>query len=496
MSKVVEQLACAAGLGDIYARVADGQRLSYEDGVRMFRSHELMAIGAMANLVRERKNGDDAFFARNMHLNPTNVCTVDCKFCGFYRPYRKKEKGWSWSLDRCLDEVRNRADEPLTEVHIVGGHNPDYPYEFYTGLIRGIREVRPGMHVKAFTATEYDFFARRFKKPLDDVFTDFIDAGLGSLPGGGAEVLVDRVRQELYPKKISAERWLDIVRVAHGHGLRSNATLLYGHVETREERVEHMCRLRELQDETGGFMCFIPLAFHPENTELAHLPGPTGYDDLLTIAISRLMLDNFDHIKAYWIMLTRRIAQTALNMGADCFDGTVVEEKIVHMAGAQTPVGLTMEQLQRLIRDAGRIPVQRDSLYNELQRAGPRHGTGSRRRPHPSFLRDAGQAGRRNGRRTIRHRVDPRHRTGAHARPGTGSGPRDRDARTESLGPAREPLSPGGDSIGIAGSRIAHQQCPGPGAVRPGLAPAARLRSGRFRPGAGARRLRRRDTHR
>jgi aminodeoxyfutalosine synthase len=370
MSRVVQRLSEQAGLADIYAKVEAGERLTYDDGVRLFRSNQLMPLGAMADMVRRRKNADDTYFVRNMHLNPTNVCTVDCKFCGFYRPYRDKAKGWSWTLERSLDEVRGRLDEPLTEVHIVGGHNPDYPYEFYTDLIRGIRELRPEMHVKAFTAAEYDFFSRRFKKPLDEIFRDFIDAGLGSLPGGGAEVLVERVRQELYPKKIDAERWLDIVRQAHGHGLRSNATLLYGHVETREERVEHLCRLRELQDETGGFMCFIPLAFHPENTELADLPGPTGFDDLMTIAISRLMLDNFDHIKAYWIMITRRIAQTALNMGADCIDGTVVEEKIVHMAGAKTPVGLTMEQLQRLIREAGRVPVQRDSLYNELQRFG------------------------------------------------------------------------------------------------------------------------------
>jgi aminodeoxyfutalosine synthase len=371
MSKVVEQLVGAAGLSDIYRKVIDKRRLTYEDGVRLFDSNELMAIGAMANIVRERKNGDDAYFVRNMHLNPTNVCTVDCKFCGFYRPYREKTRGWTWSLERCLQEVRDRLHEPLTEVHIVGGHNPDLPYEFYTDLLRGVRETRPDMHVKAFTAAEYDFFAKRFKMPLEQVFNDFIDAGLGSLPGGGAEVLVERVRAEIYPKKITAERWLDVTRMAHGYGLRSNATLLYGHVETRAERVEHMCRLRDLQDETGGFMCFIPLAFHPENTELSHLPGPGGFDDLMTIAVSRLMLDNFDHIKAYWIMLTARIAQTALNMGADCFDGTVVEERIVHMAGAQTPLGLTMDEIRRQILEAGRIPVQRDSLYNELKRFEP-----------------------------------------------------------------------------------------------------------------------------
>ncbi len=368
MSRVVEQLAHTAGLADIYEKVQNAERLSADDGIRLFHSGELMAVGAMANIVRERKNGNDAYFVRNMHLNPTNVCTVDCKFCGFYRPYREKERGWTWSLDRCFQEVQQRLDEPLTEVHIVGGHNPDLPYEFYTELLSGIRSMRPEMHVKAFTAAEYDFFAKRFKKPLDDVIEEFKAAGLGSLPGGGAEVLVERVRKEIYPKKIPAERWLEIVRIVHGHGLRSNATMLYGHVETVEERIEHMSRLRELQDDTGGFMCFIPLSFHPENTEMSHLPGPTGHDDLLTMAVSRLMLDNFDHIKAYWIMCTPRIAQTALNMGADCIDGTVVEEKVVHMAGAKTPIGLTMDALQKLIVDAGRVPVQRDSLYNELKR--------------------------------------------------------------------------------------------------------------------------------
>ena len=369
MAAVLEALSEAAGLRDVHDKVMEGRRLTFDDGVRMFRSRALSVVGGLANVVRERRNGNAAFFVRNMHLNPTNVCTVDCKFCGFYRPYASKEQGWTWDLDRCLAEVRRGIEsDAITEVHIVGGHNPDYPYEFYTDLIRGIRAIRDDLHVKAFTAAEYDFFARRFKKPLDEVFDDFVAAGLGSLPGGGAEVLVERVRQELYRKKIPAERWLDVVRVAHSHGLRSNATLLYGHIETREERIEHLCRLRALQDDTGGFMCFIPLAFHPENTALAHLPGPTGFDDLMTVAVSRLMLDNFDHIKAYWIMMSPRIAQTALNLGADCIDGTVVEEKIVHMAGATTPTGLGLDELLRLIREAGREPVQRDSLYNVVQR--------------------------------------------------------------------------------------------------------------------------------
>jgi len=368
MSQVLEQLMHRAGLSDLWAKVEADERLTFDDGVRLFRSRELMAVGAMANVVRERKNGDAAYFVRNMHLNPTNVCTVDCKFCGFYRPYTSKEEGWTWTLERSLQEVRNQLRDSITEVHVVGGHNPDLPYSFYTDLIRGIREMRADMHVKAFTAAEYDFFSKRFKKPLDVIFEDFKAAGLGSLPGGGAEVLVERVRKAIYPKKLSAERWLEVAGIAHRHGLRSNATMLYGHVETLEERIEHLCRLRALQDETAGFMCFIPLAFHPENTELSHLPGPTGFDDLMTIAVSRLMLDNFEHIKAYWIMITPRIAQIALAMGADDIDGTVVDEKIVHMAGATTPHGLTVDELCRLVRDAGREPVQRDSVYNVLHR--------------------------------------------------------------------------------------------------------------------------------
>jgi len=380
MRTLLEELSERAGLRDLCEKVGGGDRLSFEEGVRLLRSRELAVVGAMGNLVRERRHGDAAYFVRNMHLNPTNVCTVDCDFCGFYRPYREKERGWAWSLERCFEEVRSRLDENLTEVHIVGGHNPDYEYGFYLDLVRGIREIAPGLHIKAFTAAEFDFFAKRFRKPLDAIFEDFKEAGLGSLPGGGAEVLVERVREAVYPKKLTAERWLEVTRVAHEHGLRSNATLLYGHVETLEERVEHLCRLRELQDETGGFMCFIPLAFHPENTALAHLRPPTGFDSLMTIAVSRLMLDNFDHVKAYWIMLTPRIAQIALTMGADDIDGTVITEKIVHMAGARTPHGLTVAALCRLVRDAGRVPIQRDSVYNVVRRfdeAGAGAGAGA-----------------------------------------------------------------------------------------------------------------------
>src|SRR5262245_7163957 len=274
MHQVLEKLAHAAGLAGIHDKVMRGERLSFDDGVTLYRSRELMTVGALANVVRERKNGDAAYFVRNMHLNPTNVCTVDCKFCGFYRPYTSKEQGWTWTLDRSLQEVRGQLRDSITEVHVVGGHNPDLPYSFYTDLIHGIREMRPDMHVKAFTAAEYDFFSKRFKKPLDVIFEDFKAAGLGSRPGGGAEILVERVRKAIYPKKLSAERWLEVSGTAHRHGLRSNATMLYGHVETLEERIEHLCRLRALQDETGGVMFFVRAGYHPRREEVTLLPGP------------------------------------------------------------------------------------------------------------------------------------------------------------------------------------------------------------------------------
>jgi len=369
VNRAIEASVRAAGLTDILEKVEHGRRLSREDGVRLFHSKDLVAVGAMANLVRERKHGDRAYFIRNMHLNPTNVCTVDCKFCGFYRPYREKARGWTWTLDQCFEKVREGlASSEITEVHIVGGHNPDLPYEFYTGLLSGIRAIAPRIHIKAFTCAEYDFFAHRFKKPLETILEDFKAAGLDSLPGGGAEVFSERVRREIYPKKLTALEWLDVAKRAHRAGLRSNATMLYGHIETIEERIEHLDMLRQAQDETGGFMCFIPLAFHPENTEMQDVPGPTGLDDLLTIAVARLMLDNFDHIKAYWIMMGMPMAQLALHFGANDVQGTVVREQIFHAAGARTETEQRIDELVRFVRDAGRTPVQRDTLYNELRR--------------------------------------------------------------------------------------------------------------------------------
>jgi aminodeoxyfutalosine synthase len=276
------------------------------------------------------------------------------------------------TLDECLEKVRaTRDSRRITEAHIVGGLNPDYPYEFHLDLFRGIKAIDPTIHIKAYTMVEIDFFHRLYKKPVERILADFKEAGLGSLPGGGAEVLVDRVKKEIYPIKLNKHGWREIARIAHRMGIPSNATMLYGHVETLEERIEHMVKLRELQGETGGLSAFVPLAFHPENTALSHLPGPTGHDHLMTIAVSRLMLDNVPHIKAYWVMLTPRIAQIAQDFGADDLSGTVVEEVIAHMAGAETPDELTVDELCRLIREAGRRPVEVDTLFNPLREYGP-----------------------------------------------------------------------------------------------------------------------------
>jgi aminodeoxyfutalosine synthase len=361
----------AAGLEDIGEKVGAGERLTAADGLRLFESRSLAAVGGLANVVRERMHADRTYFVRNMYLNPTNRCTANCSFCGFYRPYKSGE-GYALTLDECLEKVRSTwQSRKITEVHIVGGLNPDYPYEFYLDLFRGIKALDSKIHIKAYTMVEYDFFHRLFRKPVEEILADFKEAGVGSLPGGGAEVLVDRVKEKIYPIKLNKLGWLDIARKAHRLGLPSNATMLYGHIETLEERIEHMIKLRELQDETGGLNAFVPLAFHPQNTALSHLPGPTGHDSLMTLAVSRLVLDNVPHIKAYWVMLTPRLAQVALDYGADDLSGTVVEEIIVHMAGATTPGELPVDELCRLIREAGRRPVEVDTLFHPLMDHGP-----------------------------------------------------------------------------------------------------------------------------
>jgi len=357
-------------LKPIADKVLSGERLGFADGMALYRSPDLLAVGWLANHVREQRHGDVCYYNINRHINPTNVCVAHCRLCAFGR-----EPDAPGAYTYALEEIWQRAEQGVragaTEFHLVGGLHPDLPFEYFLDLMRGLKQRCPQVHLKAFTMVEVGYFARIAKLSIRDTLIALRNAGVDSLPGGGAEIFNPRVRKVICDHKTSGRQWLDIARTAHQIGLRSNATMLYGHIESEEERVEHLLLLRELQDETRGFVAFIPLAFHPANTALAHLPGPTGFDDLRAIAVSRLLLDNFDHIKAYWIMLTPRIAQIALRFGADDMDGTVVEEKIYHDAGATTAEFTPRIELERLIRAAGRTPVERDTLYRPVVRATP-----------------------------------------------------------------------------------------------------------------------------
>lgn len=354
-------------LGDIAAKVFQGQRLSREDGLRLMESNDLLAIGFLADYVRRQKVGEVVYFINNAHINHTNVCRNLCRFCAFGR---RPEAEGAYTLT--LEEIAEKAEQfkkyNPTEIHIVGGLNPELPFSYYEDMLRIIKEILPQAHLQAFDAVEIDFLSEISGLSLEEVLLRLREAGLGSLPGGGAEIFNPVVRQQICPRKISGERWLEVHAVAHRLGIHSNATMLYGHIESPADRVDHLLALRRLQDETGGFKAFIPLPFHPANTGLSELPPTTGYDDLKTLAVSRLLLDNFDHIKAFWIMLTPKLAQIALNFGVDDLDGTVREERIAHDAGAETPQYQPAEELLRLIREAGRIPVERDTLYNVVRR--------------------------------------------------------------------------------------------------------------------------------
>jgi aminodeoxyfutalosine synthase len=351
-----------AGLASVTEKVLAGERLSREDGLALYRTPHLHVVGELANLVREEKHGDRTYFNVNQHVNYTNLCVKRCKFCSFDRK-PGEEGAYLMSPEEAGAKVEAQLDEPITEVHIVGGVWPKLPYSYYLDLLRTVKRVRPAIHIKAFTMVEIDEIARVAEKPLAEVLGELREAGLDSCPGGGAEIFASRVHAEGYRHKIDGERWLATTRAVHEAGLRSNCTILFGHIETFEERVDHLDRLRLLQDETGGFQAHIPLAFHPANNEWSHLPGPTALDELREIALARLMLDNIDHVKAYWIMLTIPVAQLALSWGADDVDGTVVEERIYHDAGARTPQEVARDELVQWIRDAGRIPLERDTLY-------------------------------------------------------------------------------------------------------------------------------------
>ena len=369
------------------AKILSGGRLTRKEAVRLFETDDIFGLGRLAAEVARKKNGKKVFFIVNRHINPTNICVNRCKFCAFSR-----SKGEEGAYELTLDEMLSRLDTGMkpergsskvsrtssghaspiphhgfSEVHIVGGLHPDWPFEFYLNLIATIRKRYPKLNIKAFTAVEIDYFSRISGLSIKDVLIQLHNAGLQIMPGGGAEIFAEGVRNQVCPEKIPGLRWLEIMKIAHAVGIKTNATMLYGHVETYEDRVDHLLKLRDLQDKTGGFQAFIPLAYHPKNTEIGgHYSS--GIDDLKTIAVSRLVLDNFDHIKAYWIMLGEKVSQVALLFGADDIDGTIVEEKITHSAGGLTQGVMTRDDLIALIRKAGKVPVERDGLYKELWR--------------------------------------------------------------------------------------------------------------------------------
>ena len=347
-------------LKPILGKVEAGERLSFEDGLTLYRTPDILTVGYMANLVRERMHGNVTYFNVNRHINPTDVCVASCRLCAFGKRVRDP-KAYTMSLDEVWARAAEGWSESITEFHIVGGLHPELTLDWYCEMLRGLKERFPEVHLKAFTMVEVAYFAQRGKIPAREVLRKLMDAGVDSLPGGGAEIFSDRVRRIICDHKIDGGQWLDVARTAHQMGLKSNCTMLYGHLETEEDSVDHLVKLRELQDETKGFVTFIPLAFHPDNTPLKHIPRTTGYMDIREIAVSRLMLDNIPHIKAYWVMMTPAIAQIAQRFGANDIDGTVVEERIYHDAGATTSQGLRRKDLLRLIREAGREPVERDT---------------------------------------------------------------------------------------------------------------------------------------
>lgn len=359
-----------AALETIAKKVHAGERLSFDDGMALEQHADLHYLGELANLVRERKNGNVAYYNVNTHLNPTNVCVYRCQFCAF-RADLKSPKGYVMSDGQMLERARGAVGRGATELHIVGGLHHHKGFDWYKHILAIIHAECPTLHLKAWTAVEWDWFQRMTKRPLEELMREMIDAGLGSLPGGGAEIFHPDVRSVLCEHKADGDEWIKVHRTAHKLGLRSNATMLYGSIEKPEHRIDHLLKLRALQDETGGFQTFIPLAFHPENNRLSHIPKPSGLMDLKMMAIGRLMLDNFPHVKAYWVMLGIKTAQVALSYGADDIDGTVVHEIIYHDAGSDSPQEMTVADLRKLIEEAGRVPVERDTLYNRVERAVP-----------------------------------------------------------------------------------------------------------------------------
>jgi aminodeoxyfutalosine synthase len=359
----------SAGLTDIAEKVDRGVRLDLDDGRRLFDSPDLLAVGWLANREREKRHGRRTFYNYNIRLEATNVCVASCLFCSFARLKPGDTDAYTMTLEQVWDKLRQRADQPLTEIHVVNGLHPDLPFDYYTEMLRGFKRIRPDIHLKCFTAVEIAFFADLYGMTDEQVLRELMAAGLDSLPGGGAEIFAGRVRRKIAHDKCGTERYLEIHRTAHRLGMRTNVTMLYGHIETSEERVDHMLRARALQDETGGFQAFIPLAFHPDNNQMRKLPAPSAADTLRVHAVARLMCDNIDHVKAFWIATGVEVAQTCLWFGADDLDGTVQEEKIYHMAGSRTPTTLSTREIERLIRAAGREPVERDTFYRVVGHA-------------------------------------------------------------------------------------------------------------------------------
>jgi aminodeoxyfutalosine synthase len=356
-------------LGSLAEKVLAGRRLDRADGVLAVTTDDLLGVGRLANLVRERLHGDTTYFNINRHLNPTNVCVASCRLCAFYVPWRRKDEGWTYSVDQAVEIAARDVDESVSELHIVGGLHPKLLVDYYEELFRALKRRFPWIHLKALTMVELDFIANASRITIDELIVRLRDAGLDSCPGGGAEIFAERVRNEICDHKTDGARWLDTARAVHSAGIKSNCTMLYGHIETAEERVDHLLALRELQDETDGFQCLIPLAFHPDNTALDHLPPTGGRLDLQTIAVSRLILDNVPHLKAYWIMLGEKTAQIALHFGANDLDGTIFDERITHAAGGTAGTGMARQKLERLITEAGRVPVLRDTLYRPIEDA-------------------------------------------------------------------------------------------------------------------------------
>lgn len=353
---------------DIANKIYDGQRLTPQEGLRLLESDDILFLGQLADHLRRKKQGDAVYYSANLNINPTNVCVLTCEFCAFAR--RPGEEGeWTYTIEQVVDKVLQAVPYGLNEVHVVGGLHPKLKLDYFEEMIRQIKQINSSIHVKAFTAVEIDFFAKLNRLSVEEVLKRLQRAGLDTMPGGGAEIFSERVRKLLCPAKITGKEWLNVMRIAHQLGIRTNATMLYGHIETKEEIIEHLTALRELQDQTGGFNAFVPLAFHPEHTDMAHLPPTTGYEDVKIFAVSRLMLDNFDHIKGLWTYLGDKMAQALLYFGVDDLGGTLLEERIVHMAGANVPDGLGEKTLIQLIKSVGRRPVRTDSSYRQLCRS-------------------------------------------------------------------------------------------------------------------------------